>query len=91
VAASFVTNPNIGKYKIINHIDSDPSNNYDWNLEWCDDKMNMVHASMFGNMGSITIDEADMIRDELMNPVNKGSSKKYMKKLNINIQIYQKE
>ncbi len=41
VALSFIANPN--NYPFINHIDSDPSNNCVWNLEWCTHLMNMRH------------------------------------------------
>lgn len=42
VAKAFIPNPN--DHKIINHIDSDPSNNHYSNLEWCTQSHNIKHA-----------------------------------------------
>ena len=39
VAETFIENPN--NYKVVNHIDYDPSNNNVSNLEWCTQKMNV--------------------------------------------------
>lgn len=44
VAKAFVKNPNPDKYKIINHIDGDKSNNVYTNLEWCNHSRNNQHA-----------------------------------------------
>lgn len=46
VALCFIKNPN--NYNIINHIDGNKKNNYYKNLEWCNTKMNMTHASKHG-------------------------------------------
>ena len=42
VAETFLKNPN--KYPIINHIDGNKLNNYDFNLEWCTYAYNIKHA-----------------------------------------------
>lgn len=41
VAVTFIPNPN--KYREVNHIDSNPSNNLISNLEWCDRQYNIDH------------------------------------------------
>mgnify|MGYP002771064338 CR=1 FL=1 len=48
VAMHFVENPKPDKYKEVNHIDGDKSNNNADNLEWCNRKKNMEHASKNG-------------------------------------------
>lgn len=45
VASAFVENPNPEQFKIVNHIDEDPLNNDFRNLEWCDDRHNLNHAT----------------------------------------------
>lgn len=42
VAEAFIPNPH--SYKEVNHIDSNPLNNNVENLEWCNRKMNLIHA-----------------------------------------------
>lgn len=42
VAENFIDNPN--NYKIINHIDNNPSNNRVENLEWCTQSHNIKYA-----------------------------------------------
>lgn len=46
IAEAFIPNPN--GYKVINHIDSNPSNNDISNLEWCTQKQNVIHGYRFG-------------------------------------------
>lgn len=46
VAESFIANPN--NYKIVNHIDSNPSNNRIDNLEWCTQSYNVIHSYKSG-------------------------------------------
>lgn len=46
VAESFIPNPS--NYPIINHIDSNPSNNHIDNLEWCTQSHNILHAFKTG-------------------------------------------
>jgi DNA ligase (NAD+) len=76
VGLTFIPNPNPDKFKNINHIDGDRSNNFDWNLEWCDQKLNSVHGAIYGNMGIMKIEEIDMIRELLLNPKYSGSPQK---------------
>lgn len=42
VAVAFISNPN--NYQIINHLDSDRTNNCVSNLEWCTTKQNVEHC-----------------------------------------------
>lgn len=42
VGIAFVPNPN--NYPVINHIDGNPLNNHESNLEWCTQSHNMKHA-----------------------------------------------
>lgn len=44
LAFTFIPNPDPKKYKIINHIDGNPSNNRIENLEWCDYQHNNQQA-----------------------------------------------
>lgn len=46
VAEAFVENPHNHEY--VNHIDGNKYNNVASNLEWCDCKHNMAHASKLG-------------------------------------------
>lgn len=47
VAHCFVENPM--KFKYVNHIDSDKTNNYPNNLEWCTNSYNVLHGWHSGN------------------------------------------
>lgn len=51
VAEAFI--PNFNKLPIVNHIDSNPSNNVVDNLEWCTAKGNMEHCMKYGNYKNI--------------------------------------
>ena len=55
VARHFIANPY--NYKIINHLDGNPLNNYYKNLEWCDYSRNQIHALENGLRGSFDIDK----------------------------------
>lgn len=48
VALHFIENPKPNEYQDINHKNGDKSINEDWNLEWCNRKINMEHASKNG-------------------------------------------
>lgn len=50
IAEAFVENLNKYCYNIVNHLDSNRSNNNASNLEWTDQKGNMKHASEKGNL-----------------------------------------
>lgn len=76
VGLTFIQNPNPELFKIINHIDGDRSNNFDWNLEWCDQKLNSIHGAVYGNMGVMNVREIDMVRELLLDPKYSGSPQK---------------
>jgi hypothetical protein len=46
VAKAFLQNPN--NLPQVNHKDGDKSNNNDWNLEWCNNSHNQLHAYKLG-------------------------------------------
>jgi hypothetical protein len=46
VAKAFLQNPN--NHPQVNHKDGDKSNNNDWNLEWCNNSHNQLHAYKLG-------------------------------------------
>lgn len=48
VATAFIPNPQ--NYPVVNHLDSDPSNNNVDNLEWCTSKRNAIHARDAGRL-----------------------------------------
>jgi hypothetical protein len=50
VAKAFVDNPNPEKFKIVNHLNSDRSDNRAENLEWCDHSRNAKHAIEAGKL-----------------------------------------
>ena len=45
VAEAFIENPQPDIFDQVNHIDANKSNNCVDNLEWCNEKLNMEHAS----------------------------------------------
>ena len=52
VGLTYIPNPE--NKPQINHIDGDPLNNWDWNLEWATDIENMQHAQKFGLLTQYT-------------------------------------
>lgn len=48
VAEAFIENPQPDTFDQVNHIDANKSNNCVDNLEWCNEKLNMEHASRNG-------------------------------------------
>ena len=50
VARAFIKNPNLDKFKIVNHLNSDRADNRVENLEWCDHSRNAKHAYEAGKL-----------------------------------------
>ncbi len=50
VATAFCPNFNQDEYNVVNHIDSDRSNNHYKNLEWTTTKENLEHAMTHGSL-----------------------------------------
>lgn len=60
VALAFIPNPK--KYKQVNHIDCDKSNNHVSNLEWCDQTHNIKHAKENGLNRSLRGDDSPVAK-----------------------------
>lgn len=43
VALHYIENPEPNNFNIINHLDGNPTNNYKYNLQWCNDRINNIH------------------------------------------------
>ena len=48
VADCFIKNPNPDVFNQVNHIDGDKANNHYSNLEWCNNRLNVLHAVKTG-------------------------------------------
>lgn len=76
VAEAFIPNEENKPY--VNHLDSNPLNNNVNNLEWCTQKENMVHSSIFGNHKSFAWRNKELIiSDYLSGKSIKHLAKKY--------------
>lgn len=50
VALHYIDNPEPNNFTIINHLDGNPANNYKYNLQWCNNRMNNIHKlEVLGN------------------------------------------
>lgn len=81
VAETFIPNPN--KYKEVNHIDCDKTNNFIWNLEWCNRSSNLKHSYDNGlkrsgeKHGMHKLTEQDIINIRKSNKSQKELSHQY--------------
>lgn len=76
VAEAFIPNPN--NYKEVNHIDSNPSNNNVFNLEWCDRKYNLDYMIRHQN----EIKERNELRLETLENIYYGIENGYITNVN---------
>ena len=67
IAKAFVHNPNPEKYNIVNHIDGNRHNNNPNNLEWTDQKGNMLHAKARGKFDSGCRGENKLCENDVFN------------------------
>lgn len=74
VAEAFIPNKENKPY--VNHLDSNPLNNNVENLEWCTQKENMVHSSIYGNHKSFAWKNKEQVISEYIS----GKSIKYLAK-----------
>lgn len=74
VAEAFIPNEENKPY--INHLDSNPLNNNVDNLEWCTQKENMIHSSIFGNHKSFAWKNKELVISEYIS----GKSITYLAK-----------
>lgn len=74
VAEAFLPNEENKPY--VNHIDSNPLNNDVMNLEWCTQKENMIHSSIYGNHKSFAWKNKDRVIADYIS----GKSIRYLTK-----------
>lgn len=91
VATHFVPGKSIEK-NIVNHIKRNRSSCNCLYLEWVSQSENVMHGVITGATNSITTEDADMIRDMLLNPVYEGNPTKIFNALDHkkypNIKLY---
>lgn len=74
VAKAFLSNKENKPY--VNHIDNNPLNNNVTNLEWCTQKENMIHSSIYGNHKSFAWEN----KDRVIADYRSGKSIRYLAK-----------
>lgn len=91
VATHFVPGKSIEK-NIVNHIKRDRSSCNCLYLEWVSQSENVMHGVITGATDSITTEDADMIRDMLLDPIYEGNPTKIFNaldhKMYPNIKLY---
>jgi hypothetical protein len=64
VATAFIKNPN--NYKIVNHIDSNKSNNDVFNLEWVNNSLNMLHWKLDQKIAITSIQYKEFVLSRIL-------------------------
>ena len=88
VAELYVENKNPEKYKEINHLDSNKTNNRKENLEWCDGTINHYHSLFAGTKTCGRNSHFCKLKEEQVLEIRKDNSshKKIAEKFNISRQ-----